>query len=185
MFGKDLRGICEKCRLAMSDGSPKPDAMLEEVRAQLLSLSDVSSDDTTTRVNMLLADIEAGRVELNMYGDAGDDESAKSGMDAAQSPTTKREKGNGKLGKDATSTPKNTMSSDRDGSQRSADANDPANETGATKITPVSKSGIKKRKAGGHAEHGNVESPKKKIKETPKPKTKLVVTRKPTADHRS
>lgn len=185
MFGKDLRDICEKCRLAMSDGSLQPDAMLEEVRAQLLSLSDVSSDETTSSVNMLIADIEAGRVELPMYGDVGDDEPAKSGMDVAQSPTTKCDKGNRKLGKDAASTPKKTMSSDRDGSQRSADANDPANETGATKITPVSKSGTKKRNAGNHAEHGNVESPKKKIKETPKPKTKLVVTRKPTADNRS
>lgn len=165
MFGKDLRDVCEKCRLAMSEGSLQPDAMLEEVRAQLLSLSEVPSVDATSSINMLLADIEAGRVELPMYGDVGDDEPAKSGMYAAQSPTSKREKGNRKLGKDATSTLKRAMSSDKDGSQRSANANDPATETGATKITPVSKSGMTKRKASDRTDDGRSESSKKKKKD--------------------
>lgn len=185
MFGKDLREICEKCRLAMSDGSPQPDDVLNKVREQLLSLSDVPSNEATSKVNVLLADIEAGRVELPMYGDAGDDEPAKSEIGAAQPPTTKREKGSKKLGKDSVSTPNKAMSSDRDASNRSSGAKGSVNITKVTNTIPVSKSGKTKRKAGGPTEDDEVQSPTKKKKETPKPKPKLIVRRKPAANNQS
>lgn len=184
MFGKELRDLYNKCRLAGLRGSCKPDSILHEVREQLSTISRNSESKAASRMIALLADLEHGKVELPPDQDAGGDESAQSEVVAAESPTHKRKHSNKKLEKRSASTPDKAIESDGNASHCSADVKEPANETRATTTTPVGNNGVKKRKAGGHAKDHNAESPTKKKKEVLKPKPKSVVRRKPAANNR-